>query len=196
MGEDFQSDGALMSRVCAGDAVAFETLYARHQASVRQTVAGIIREPHATEDLTQEVFLQVWTRADQWNERGAFRGWLLRIATNLALNHLRSVRRRRELPLEPPSETLPGEGSAPSPDWMIDHLTLGPERALELTAQKERLQRLLEGLPDDKREVIWMIYEAEMEVREVAQKLGIPEGTVRSRLHYARKLLARGWEED
>ena len=52
------------------------------------------------QDLVQEVFLRVWTRAEQWQGKGTFAGWLNRMAMNLALNHLRSIRRRRERPLE------------------------------------------------------------------------------------------------
>ena len=63
-------------------------------------IARIVREPAATEDLVQEVFLRVWTRAEQWQGSGTVKGWLYRIATNLSLNHLRSVKRRPQQPLE------------------------------------------------------------------------------------------------
>ena len=62
----------------------------------------LVRDEPAAEDLLQETFLRVWTRAGQWNGQGTFKGWLFRIATNLALNHLRTRRRRPEQPLELP----------------------------------------------------------------------------------------------
>ena len=65
------------------------------------------------DDLTQETFLRVWTRSEQWDGRGSFTGWLYRIATNLALNHLRSVKRRRQRPLE-----LPAEPDDDDDDWV------------------------------------------------------------------------------
>ncbi|MDQ3812749.1 MAG: sigma-70 family RNA polymerase sigma factor, partial [Armatimonadota bacterium] len=91
-----QSDPELIACVCARDASAFETIFIRYQEVVQRHVTHIVGDEHAAADLTQEVFLRVWMRAEQWDQRGAFKSWLLTIATNLALNHLRSLRRRRE----------------------------------------------------------------------------------------------------
>ena len=61
-------------------------------------------------------------RAEQWNGQGEFKGWIFRIATNLALNHLRMLRRRRQEPLETPPDEFDDEDERPSdPDWMIDN---------------------------------------------------------------------------
>src|SRR5436190_17619750 len=94
------SDHELMARVRKRDAEAFETLFERYRERVARHLDRTVRDAGAAGDLAQEVFLRVWTRAEQWDGRGSFRAWLFRIATNLALNHLRSVRRRREQPLE------------------------------------------------------------------------------------------------
>lgn len=190
-----RSDQDLVLRVCAQDSQAFEALYLRYHDAVRRHLTRTLRDPDVAEDLTQEVFLRVWIRAEQWNGRGEFRAWALRIATNLALNYLRTVRRRRELPLEPAidPETDTAEASAP---WQIEVCGPGPEQALEQLEWRERIQRLLCRLSDEKREVFCLVHGAEMELREVAESLGIPEGTVRSRLHYARKQLAREWQTE
>src|SRR5579871_1503569 len=118
MSGDLRSEHNLMQRICRRDADAFETLYARYQAVVRQHLARTVREPNTSEDLTQEVFLRVWTRADQWHGSGSLRAWLLRIATNLALNHLRTVKRRRERPLELPTDPGDENEAAPIPSWL------------------------------------------------------------------------------
>ncbi len=191
-----QSDEYLLGRIGERDAEAFETLLTRYQESVRGHLLRTVRDPNTAEDLTQEVFLRVWTRGEQWNGHGPFRVWLFRIATNLALNYLRTVRRRRECPLELPSDG-PDEESVPRiPDWMIDRANAGPERALEQGERRRQLQHLVEELPREKREVFRMVFDAEMEIRDVAESLGVPPGTVRSRLHYIRKRLAREWDED
>ena len=193
---DQQSDDNLIRSLCDRDCEAFETLFARYQEPVRQRLARIVRDSNAADDLVQEVFLRVWTRADQWNGRGTFKAWVLQIATNLALNHLRTVRRRRELPLEPPPDPDHGGDSLPTPEWLIDPITRRPDQALEQLEWRERLQRLLRQLSEEKREVFHLAHDAEMDVREIAASLGIPEGTVRSRLHYARKQLAREWQSE
>ena len=191
-----ESDQTLIRKTVKRDVAAFETLFARYSAPVRQHILSIVRAESAAEDLVQEVFLRVWTRAEQWNGQGEFKGWLFRIATNLALNHLRTVRRRRQEPLEtPPDEFDDEEERPPDPDWMVDTSSHGPEVMVEQAEQSQLLWQLVDGLPQEKREVLHLIYQKEMALREAAIELGIPEGTVKSRLYYSIKHLAREWKE-
>ena len=191
-----QSDQILIRKTVKRDGAAFETLFARYSAPVRQHILSIVRAESAAEDLVQEVFLRVWTRAEQWNGQGEFKSWLFRIATNLAFNHLRTVRRRRQEPLEtPPDEFDDEEERPPDPDWMIDTSSHGPEVMVEQAEQSQLLWQLVDGLPQEKREVLHLIYQKEMALREAAIELGIPEGTVKSRLYYSIKHLAREWKE-
>ena len=191
-----QSDQTLIRKIVKRDAAAFETLFARHKVSVRQHILSFVRVESAAEDLVQEVFLRVWTRAEQWNGQGEFKGWLFRIATNLALNHLRTVRRRRQEPLETPPDEFDDEDERPSdPDWLIDTSSHGPEVMVEQTERSQLLWQLVDELPQEKREVLHLIYQKEMALREAAIELGIPEGTVKSRLHYSIRHLAREWKE-
>ena len=185
-----------MQRICERDAAAFETLSGRYHEAIRQHLVRTLRDHCAADDLTQEVFLRIWSRAEQWNGHGAFRAWAQRIATNLALNHLRTVKRRREQPLEPPASAGGSGEPAPVPEWLIDTVTGRPEQAIEQLEWRQRLQRLLQQLSEEKREVFNLAYDAELDVREIAVQLGIPAGTVRSRLHYARKELARQWQRE
>ena len=191
-----QSDQTLIRKVVKRDVAAFETLFARYSASVRQHILSIVWAESAAEDLVQEVFLRVWMRAEQWNGQGEFKGWLFRIATNLALNYLRTVRRQRQEPLEiPPDEFDDEDERPPDPDWMIDTSARGPEVMVEQAERSQLLWQLIDGLPQEKREVLHLIYQKEMALREVAIELGIPEGTVKSRLHYSIRHLAREWRE-
>jgi len=189
------SDQDLMGRIRARDANAFDTLFARYREMLRRHLMRTVRDESAAEDLLQEVFLRVWTCAEQWDGRGTFKAWLFRIGTNQALNHLRTVRRQREQSLEIPPDETDEEEENLIPGWLIDTASLGPEAILERAEQRELLWRLVEALPDEKREVVHLVYEAEMELRQVALTLGVPEGTVKSRLHYAMKRLAREWKE-
>jgi RNA polymerase sigma-70 factor (ECF subfamily) len=188
------TDSDLIRQVQAQNAAAFDQLFERHVEAVRRHLLHIVRDDHAAEDLLQEVFLRVWTRAEQWNGQGAFKGWLFRIATNLALNYLRSQRRRPQQPLEPP-EDLEGEATPDTPAWLVDNASLGPDKALEASEQSSRLQRIIQELPEEKRAVFRLVHQLEMSLREAADELGIPEGTAKSRLHYARARLSRQWQE-
>jgi RNA polymerase sigma-70 factor (ECF subfamily) len=80
------------------------------------------------------------------------------------------------------------------PAWLIDASALGPDASLELAEQRGLFRRLVETLPKEKREVFRLVHEMEMSMRDVADELGIPEGTVKSRLYYAKKHLAREWQ--
>ncbi len=83
-----QSDRELMEGILQGDEPSFDAFFARYRQAVRLHVVQMVRDEIAAEDLTHEVFLRVWTKADQWQEKGEARAWLYRIATNLAINHL------------------------------------------------------------------------------------------------------------
>ena len=190
-----QSDRDLIQRILERDAHAFQTLFSRYGETVCHHLVRMVRDRAAADDLTQEVFLRVWNRAGQWNDRGPFQAWLFRIATNLALNYIRSVKRRREQPIEIPTDVNDEEEENAVPGWRIDASALGPDTILERAEQHRLLNRFVDALPEEKREVFRLMHDAEMEVREVAEKLGIPEGTVKSRMHHARKQIAREWRE-
>jgi RNA polymerase sigma-70 factor (ECF subfamily) len=187
------SDRALVERALAGDGAAFEALLERYRAPIRRHLLRYTHDDVAAQDLLQETFLRVWTRGDQWDGRGTFRAWLYRVATNLALNHLRTVRRRRETSLEMEGDVETEEADL-VPAWMIDDTSLGPQAALEQDEERQQVRRLVAALPDEKRAVFRLVHEMEMTIHDTAAQLEIPEGTVKSRLHYARKQLADDWQ--
>lgn len=189
-------DSDLVARILERDAHAFEVLFERYAEPLCWHLVAIVHSETAARDVVQETFLRVWTHAEQWYGDGPFRAWLYRIATNLALNHLRWVQRRREVPLELPPDADDDEDVPTSvPAWMVDAASLGPEAALEQAEQRARYRQILGRLPEEKREVFRLVHELEMSLRETADALDIPEGTVKSRLYYARAQLARQWRE-
>ncbi len=189
------SDQELMELILERDWYAFETLFERYREMIRRHLVRIVRSDSAAQDLVQEVFLRVWTRAEQWNGRGPFRAWLYRIASNLALNSLRSMNRRREQPLENGwDEWNEEEEENRLPAWLIDSSTLGPDAALEQSDRRAVFRQLVEELSYERREVLHLALDMEMSIGEVAEALGVPEGTVKSRLYYAKQRLVRNWQ--
>ncbi len=196
-------------RIQARDEAAFEQIFACYGEALARHVCAMVRSDADAEavaqDLVQETFLRVWTRAEQWSGQGSFKAWLYRIATNLALNHLRSLRRH-------PAQPLPGEDEGPwdewseeedtrAPGWLVDAASyadaaLGPDAVLEQSEERSRLYRAINRLPDEKREVFRLVHEMELSIRDAAGRLGIPEGTVKSRLHYAQIRFSQVWGEE
>ena len=190
-----QDEREVVRRVGAGDVRAFEALFAHYHGTIRRHVRRVVRDPATAEDLTQEVFERVWTRAGQWNGRGTFQAWLFRVATNLALNQLRSRRRHPQEPLTRRGVESGVPIDEPSEAWLVDPAAVDPSDAAERGVDRDRLRQLLTGLPDDKRRVLELVHIADMDLATVAEVLGIPVGTVKSRLYYARKRLAQAWRE-
>jgi RNA polymerase sigma-70 factor (ECF subfamily) len=188
------SDAELIEQIQAQQTWAFDTLYERYAAAIRRHLSHIVRDEAATEDLLQETFLRLWRRAEQWNGQGAFKGWLFRIATNLALNHLRTLRRRPEQALEAPADFGDEDDQPDTPAWLVDTASLGPDAAFEQYEQRARLQQIIRELPEEKREVFLLVHQSDLSLRDAADELGIPEGTAKSRLHYARERLGRQWQ--
>lgn len=189
------SDQRLIEQVQNGDPHAFDALFVRYEQPVRVHLTKLVRDDVAVDDLLQEVFLRLWTHAHQYQGHGKLIGWLRRTATNIALNHLRSMRRRRTQSIEYESDSEDEDDGDLMPGWMIDPKSLSPDEAVQKAETHRRLWSLVDSLPDHQREVIRMVHEMELDIREIAETLGIPEGTVKSRLHYARSRLAEALEQ-
>jgi RNA polymerase sigma-70 factor, ECF subfamily len=181
------SDEALIGRIATGDKVAMQVLFARHHVRVYRFVLRLVRDQTKAEDLISEVFLDVWRQAGKFEARSAVSTWLLAIARYKALSALR----RR------PEEELDAEAAAAIEDPGDD-----PEVALEKKDKGEILRKCLTALSPEHREIIDLVYYHEKSVEEVAEIVGIPENTVKTRMFYARKRLAellkaagvdRGW---
>ena len=181
------SDEALIGRIASGDKVAMQVLFARHHVRVYRFVLRLVRDQTVAEDLINEVFLDVWRQANRFEARSAVSTWLLAIARFKALSALR----RR------PDEELDEEAAAAVEDPGDD-----PDLAVQKKDKSEALRKCLEALSPEHREIIDLVYYHEKSVEEVAQIVGIPENTVKTRMFYGRKRLSellkaagidRGW---
>jgi RNA polymerase sigma-70 factor, ECF subfamily len=181
------SDDVLIGRIATGDRLAMQVLFARHHVRIYRFVLRLVRDESVAEDLISEVFLDVWRQAGRFEGRSQVSTWLLAIARFKALSALR----RR------PDEELDEEAAEAIEDPSDD-----PEVALDKKDKSAAIRKCLEKLSAEHREIIDLVYYHEKSVEEVAQIVGIPENTVKTRMFYARKRLAellkaagieRGW---
>ena len=168
-------DEVLIGRIANGDRLAMQVLYARHHVRVFRFVVRLVRDEAAAEDLISEVFLDVWRQAGRFEGRSAVSTWMLAIARFKALS---ALRRRPDQELD---EATAGAIEDPSDD---------PATVLEKKDKSAMLRKCLTGLSAEHREIIDLVYYHEKSVEEVAEIVGIPKNTVKTRMFYARKKLA------
>jgi len=162
----------LITQAQQGDRQAFGELVRRHREGVVNVVYRMCGDANLAEDAAQEAFIRAWQHLPGYRPRSPFRNWVYRIATNVALDMLRRER-----------ETVD-----------IDALSLaasdrGPEATVEGRERGEQVRQAVLALPPASRTVLVLREYEGLSYREIADMLGIPIGTVMSRLNYARNRL-------
>lgn len=183
-----ESETDLIRRCRDGDADAFGSIVASYQSRIFATVFRILGSAEDARDLAQETFLRAWSRLETFREGARFSTWLYTIALNLTRSELRKRKVRKDIrPVSLDAAREADEGTnADPPDPGI-----APEEAAGRRELYERARREIEALDPDSREVVVLRDMQELSYDEIATVLGVPVGTVRSRLHRAREDLCR-----
>jgi RNA polymerase sigma-70 factor (ECF subfamily) len=169
------SDEELIRRIADGEQLAMRTLFARHRVALYRWLLRLVGDEALAEDLLSEVFLDVWRQAAAFEARSSVSTWLLAIARYKALS---ARRRRTDVELD---EDIASTVADPADD---------PERVLQKKNRAQLLRHSLGRLSPEHGEVIDLVYYHGRSVREVAEIVGVPEATVKTRMFYARKRLA------
>lgn len=169
-----ESDAVLVGRARGGDAAAFDTLVRRYLSAAYAVALSRLGEPADAEDVAQDAFLSALERLDECRNPDQFGSWLLQIVRNRATDVQRFKRVRDAIPLETAEVIAPRES---------------PERDAERAELREDLLEAVQGLTELQREVL-LLYDFEgWSHREIAEKLGISEGSARVHLHNGRRAL-------
>lgn len=166
-----------MARAQQGDTEAYGTLVRRFEEVAFRAAYLIVRDEAEAMDVAQEAFLRAYRSLARFDAARAFRPWLLRIVTNLAINSVRSARRRHALS-ERYECDLSMQGQPPS-----------PEAAAVAAEQAQRLWKAVGALKPDDQTLLYLRYFLDASEEETATVLGRPKGTVKSRLHRALRRL-------
>src|SRR6476660_6393339 len=185
MSPDSQSATAivdeLIERCLKGDQQAWEEIVRTHWRKVFNVAYKFVGKHEEAEDLTQDIFLKIFKSLDTFDRRANFQTWLISVSRNLCIDHYRSVRKEREtIDRDVDANELAPAAKEP-----------GPIAALEQADRVALLRQALAALPETLRTAVLMRDIQELSYQEIADRLRLPEGTVKSRINRGRTELAR-----
>jgi RNA polymerase sigma-70 factor (ECF subfamily) len=179
--EEPASTDRLIERCLAGDQQAWEAIVRLHWRKVFNVAYKFVGKHEAAEDLTQDIFLKIFRSLNTFDRRANFQTWLISVSRNLCIDHYRSARKERDTidRVIDPGLVIPVSSDA------------GPLAALERRSRRALLLRALSRLPPTLRVAVLLRDIQEHSYQEIADTLGLPEGTVKSRINRGRLELAR-----
>jgi RNA polymerase sigma-70 factor (ECF subfamily) len=178
------SDEEIMVRCATGSEAAFQILVSRYRPRIINLVTRFVGDPDRAEDIAQEVFIRVYRNRERYRKSGKFSTWIFTIAANLAKNEIRrKVRHRRVVSMD--EEKEPGTSLATT----LADKSPGPGQTLERRELEGLILNAIESLPERYRLALVLRDLEGLAYEEVSRVLGIPGGTVRSRINRARLMV-------
>jgi RNA polymerase sigma-70 factor (ECF subfamily) len=179
MGDDERGaeDHVLIQRFLAGEEAAFDRLVERYYQRIDRLAQQVVRHPMAAEDITQEVFLRAYRALSRFRGEASFYSWLYRITINLCLNYLR--RQAHQMSTAPDSDA--------SALLTVDD----PSSVLEIQERERLIRSAIDTLPSHYRIAIILRDLEGLSYQEIADILGVPLGTVKSRINFGKGLLRK-----
>lgn len=185
------SDEEVFERFLDGDTDAYRTLIERYHDDLLRFLTRLVNDRAGAEDLFQETFLQIHQSAHTFDVSRRFRPWLFTIAANKARDYLRKRIRQRTVDLSAP---IGGpDGTATFVD-LLEVDVPSPDAALDASERDALVQGALARLQPPLREILLLAYFQRLSYQQIADDLGIPLGTVKSRMHAAVAAFARAWQ--
>lgn len=184
-----RSDEELFTRHREGDAGALRVLMERYAGELHGFLTRLVGSRAGADDVFQEAFLQIHLSADAFDPERRFKPWLYTIAANKGRDYLRRQRRRSAVSLDAPV----GVGSDAGLVDLLPSVGDRPAAPLEDADERSAVKLVVDELPAHYREILLLAYFQRMSYSQIADSLGIPLGTVKSRLHAAVACFAQGW---
>ncbi len=168
---------AWVRQIAQGDERAFEQLFRCYAPRIFRFAIGYLNDPSQAEEVVQETMIAVWKSAKNFKEQSQVSSWVLGIARNKALDQARARQRDSEFLREKLDQRTSPRAT--------------PEQIAQRETQIERVRTALEKLSPEHREVLMLAFYNDLSYSEIAQILGCPEGTVKSRVYYAKEQLKK-----
>jgi RNA polymerase sigma-70 factor (ECF subfamily) len=171
----------LIQRCLQGDQQAWDLIVRQYWRKVFNVAYKFVGKHEEAEDLAQDIFLKIFKSLDTFDRRANFQTWLISVSRNLCIDHYRSVRKERELV----------DRGVDASELATAAKEGGPVAALEQRDRVELLREALTALPESLRTAVLLRDIQELSYQEIADRLRLPEGTVKSRINRGRTELAR-----
>jgi len=189
------SDEELLDLFRQGASEAFGALVRRYEGELFGYLRRYLGDSDLADDVFQTTFLQVYTKADQYESGRPVRPWLYAVATNQAVDALRRDKRHRILRLHGDGSEN-GDAESSQLHAVPDTRSLGPVEHLQAEERKELIRAAVDKLPEFLRSVVILAYYQGLKYKDIATILGVPVGTVKSRLHTALGKLHEAWSTE
>jgi RNA polymerase sigma-70 factor (ECF subfamily) len=186
------SDEDLLTRFRRGETEAFGALVRRYERELYGYLRRYVGDSNLADDVFQNTFLQLYVKVGQYEAGRPVRPWLYTIATHQAIDSLRRHNRHQALSLDQTREESPN-GETQGLMELLESRTPGPMDMAQGEEMRARVRASVDRLPDFLRQVVILAYYQGLKYREIADILGIPVGTVKSRLHAALVKLQEAW---
>lgn len=186
------ADEALMMRFQSGDQTALVLLVKRHKGPLYNFALRQLREPRVAEDVVQDAFVRVVQNATDFKHEARFTTWLYTIVRNLCIDQMRRRAHRRHASLD---DSRSDDTDGPTLGERTADVKSNVEREATGDELKVQIQKAVDELPEDQREVFLMREVANLPFKEIAQITGVPENTVKSRMRYALERLQEALRE-
>lgn len=186
------SDEDLLARFRQGQRDAFGQLVRRYERELYGYLRRYLGDSSLADDVFQNTFLQLYTKIDQYEPGRPVRPWLYTIATHQAIDALRRNGRHQALSLDQKRQE-PGESDVHSLMALLESRIPGPFDQAQGEELRQQVRASVERLPEFLRQVVILAYYQGLKYREIADIVGIPVGTVKSRLHAALVKLQEAW---
>ncbi len=171
------NDEELIAKIAAGDKVAMRAFYERHAAGLRAFIRARLDDPIETADVLHDAMLEVWRAAGRFAGQSTVRSWLFAIARNKAVDRVRrAAARGAEQPID---------------DMEIADGGVDAEAALAAAETAAAVRRCLDGLSPSHRAALHLAFFEDLSYPQVAEVEGVPVGTIKTRVHHAKKLMMR-----
>jgi RNA polymerase sigma-70 factor, ECF subfamily len=180
------TDQELIAKYLSGDIVCFNTLVWRWEKQIYNFVYRYLSDPDLTKDVTQRVFIRIYKNLKTLKDHAKFSSWIYQIAVNLCKDELKRLKKRTPISIEYIKET-----NSENNYRLIEDDSVSPESTLNNNQMGQLIQKALQLIPEEQRVVIIMKEYQGLKFIEIAEALGEPLNTVKSRLYYGLKALRK-----